>query len=85
MYDANVVGQGKETLTFLNLDKFHNILVILVSTKMFIMFCNLKFRPGSHQTSFQYEELMIEIIKHFKSNNDNESLKKLLNISYNHG
>jgi hypothetical protein len=48
-------------------------------------FLPLKFRPGSHQTSFQYEELMIDIIKHFKANNDTEALKKLLNISHNHG
>ena len=48
-------------------------------------FLLLKFRPGSHQTSFQYEELMIDIIKHFKANNDTEALKKLLNISHNHG
>ncbi|CAB4044644.1 Hypothetical predicted protein, partial [Paramuricea clavata] len=42
-------------------------------------------RPGSHQTSFQYEELMIDIIKHFKADNDTEALKELLKISYNHG
>ena len=47
--------------------------------------CHLKCRPGSHQTSFQYEELMIDIIKHFKADNDTEALKKLLKISYNHG